>query len=296
MKIREMLNNAIEYVKKENKDIQDVELKCKLILLGYLNISKESYVIIQNEKIDREQSKKYLNLIKNLILNIPIEYILHNTIFMGNIYYINENVLIPRLDTEIVVSESINLIKENNIKSVLDLCAGSGVIGITVADKANISKIDFIDISDKAIDVLNINISNILGKKENLEINVVKSDIFNNYKNKVDLIISNPPYIKTKDILLLDESVKKEPLIALDGGEDGLDLYIKIINEGYTYLNISEFTGYMALEIGYDQNKNIKEIVKNFNNNNNNIKIKIIKEIKDFENRDRCIILQYYQI
>ena len=155
----------------------------------------------------------------------------------------------------------------NKDSKVLDLCTGSGAIGITVKLKSN-ATVTVSDISDKAIDVCSKN-----AKDLGAEINVIKSDLFTDIKGEFDVVISNPPYIKSSDIKGLDLDVLKEPILALDGGLDGLDFYRKIADNCYNYLTSG---GYLFLECGYDQANDIKNIFETYNNYS---EIEIIKDI-----------------
>ena len=160
--------------------------------------------------------------------------------FMKMNFYVDENVLIPRSDTEILVEEVINISKKINAKKILDLCTGSGAIAISLAKYIENSEITAVDISKKALEIARTNAKN--NDVEN-QITFVESDLFKNLKeDKYDVIVSNPPYIKREVIKKLNKDVQKEPIIALDGGYDGLDFYRKIINESEKYL---KFNGYL---------------------------------------------------
>ena len=162
---------------------------------------------------------------------------------------------------------------------ILDLCTGSGCIAISLKKYIENSKIYAIDISEEALKVAKQNAIN-----NEADITFLKSDIFSNIKEeKFDIIVSNPPYIKTEVINNLDKEVKKEPLIALDGGNDGLYFYKKIIEEGYKFLNEN---GTIFFEIGYDQKDEIINIVKN------DTKYEVVKTKKDLGNNDRIIVIR----
>ena len=178
--------------------------------------------------------------------------------FMRMNFFVNEDVLIPRPDTESLVEEVISIAKRINAKKILDLCTGSGVIAISLAKYIKNSEITAVDISKKA---LNIAKKNAINNNVQNQITFVESNLFEKIKKeKYDVIVSNPPYIRRNVIKTLDKEVQREPKIALDGGYDGLDFYRKIINKSDEYL---KFKGYLCLEIGYDQKIDVIELIEN---------------------------------
>ena len=196
-------------------------------------------------------------------------------------FFVDKNVLIPRQDTEILVEEVIKIAQKNNSKKILDLCTGSGAIAVSLAKYLPQSEITAIDISNEAIQIAKKNA--ITNNVEN-QITFINSDMFTNLnEEKFDIIVSNPPYIKTDVINNLDNQVKNEPYIALDGGKDGLDFYKKIINESYAYLKCN---GYLCLEIGFDQKIDVIELIEN------TTQFKETYSKKDLYDNDRIIITQ----
>ena len=278
-------------------------------LLKFCLKADDRYLIIHNnDKIDKGKQKQiflYANEIKN---GVPIQYVINEQDFMGQAFYVNENVLIPQPDTEVVVQCAINKIKElmntnnknepikhNQIK-VLDLCTGSGAIGISIKKYfGEYVNVTLSDISNKALDVAKINAKRILDNQNVTEQNsskkIIKNNIFSiesnvnfflffmfqNVKGNFDIIVSNPLYIKSKLIDELDKDVKNEPHIALDGGSDGLKFYKIIKSEINHFLNKN---GYLILEIGYDQKEDVQKMFENS------------KCIKDYAGNDRVIILR----
>ena len=193
-------------------------------------------------------------------------------------FYVDENVLIPQPDTETLVEEVINEYKEKKC-DILDLCTGSGAIAISLAKYINESNIVASDISMKALQIAKLNAEKNLVRKK---IEFIESDMFNKiYKDDFDIIVSNPPYIKTKVIEKLDRQVKNEPYIALDGGADGLKFYKIIIENAYKYIKNE---GKVFLEIGYDQKNELINLFKE-NNHYENIYSK-----KDLGGNDRIIV------
>ena len=182
----------------------------------------------------------------------PLQYIFRSAPFYGYKYYVDERVLIPRIDTEILVEYADTFIKSSNVSSLLDLCSGSGCIGITLARHNPTIKVTLSDISIGACDVCRINSRGI----PNIE--VVNGDMFMAVGNRqFDIITINPPYIRSSDIISLDEDVRKEPRLALDGGDDGLMFYRQIASE---YRNHLVKGGLLFCEIGHDQAEQVSAL------------------------------------
>lgn len=224
--------------------------------------------------------KKYLILRLN---NMPLNKIAKSIFFYTNKFYINNNVLAPRKETEILVEKVIqyaNVKKLQNPK-ILDLCCGSGVIGLSLARHIEGSNVVLSDVSLSAIKVAKKNQKKLQLKKST---NIIKSNMFQGLKNEngFDIIVSNPPYIKTEDIELLDESVKNyDPILALDGGEDGLNFYKQIAKNAKNYLAAK---GKLFLEIGFNQGQELKQL---FETSGFNVSIH-----KDYSNLDRILIAE----
>lgn len=255
MLIKEAIRKGMIALKTNN--IQEPNLKSRLLMQYILNKPRQYMLIHDNEELTNKQEKAYLENIEKMIKGVPLQHITHSQEFMKMNFYVNEKVLIPRPDTEILVEEVINIAKKTNAKKILDLCTGSGAIAISLAKYIENSQITAVDISEEALRIAKLNAVN-----NNVEdkITFVKSDLFENIvKEKYDIIVSNPPYIKKDFMKKLDKEVQQEPYIALDGGYDGLDFYRKIISEGYQYL---KFKGYLCMEIGYDQKQEVFDIIK----------------------------------
>lgn len=288
--LKDFIDSYISDNKKNNIDIDKDECfsnVAKLLDIPHSKIFIEQQTIILDKK---KQKKLTNNLNKIYVKKIPIQYILGYTYFYNEKYIVNKNVLIPRNDTEILVETACRYIKTENLKNLLDMCCGSGAVGISIAKNSNIEKIDFVDISKRALKVT----------KKNLLLNdviqnntVICSDLFKKFEKgflknvKYDIIVSNPPYISTSVIDTLSEYVKKEPVIALDGGKNGLDIYIKIIKDSIKYLNDN---GLLIFEIGYDE----KEVLTKYINSLGYFEV--IEKIKDYGGNDRVIVCRFLRI
>ena len=263
----------------KNENIEEPKLKSRLLMQYILNKPRQYVVVNDMKNLTEKQEYEYFELIKKLKQNIPIEHITHQKEFMKLNFFVNENVLIPRQDTEILVEEVIKIAKRINAKKILDLCTGSGAIAVSLAKYIPDSDITAVDISNVALKVAKKNA--IANEVEN-QITFVCSDLFENLANeKFDIIVSNPPYIKENVIKELDIQVQNEPSIALNGGKDGLDFYRKIIKEVFQYL---KFEGYLCLEIGFDQKVDVVELIENEE------KFENTYSKKDLYGNDRVII------
>lgn len=252
--IQENLKNAIQTLKE--KQLEEPMLKARLLLCYILKVEKEYLVIHSQKEMRRQEEEKYQKALQKLIEGYPLQYITHHQEFMKLNFYIDENVLIPRADTEVTVEEVITYCKEQEKRNlrVLDLCTGSGAIAISVKKYVPNCEVVAVDISRNAIEVAKRN-----AKQNEVDIIWVLSNLFEEVKGHFDVIVSNPPYIKKEVIKTLDKQVQCEPILALDGGEDGLDFYKKIIEQAPDYLKEN---GKIFLEIGYDQKQEVLEIIE----------------------------------
>lgn len=256
MTIRETIRRGMIELKSNN--INTPKLKARLLMQYILNKPRQYLLVYDDQILTLRQEVNYFKAIKKLIKGVPLQHITHQQEFMKMNFYVDENVLIPRPDTEILVEEVIEIAKKTNAKKILDLCTGSGAIAISLAKYIENSNITAVDISEKALNVAEKNAKTNLVQNQ---ITFVKSDLFQSLpQEKYDIIVSNPPYIKKDVIKTLDKDVRKEPRIALDGGSDGLDFYKKIIKQGYEFL---KYKGYLCLEIGYDQKIDVIELIEN---------------------------------
>lgn len=279
MTISEAIKKGMIELKNEN--IEEPKLKSRLLMQSTLNQTRQYVIVNDMEELEKNKEEQYFSAIKILKKGIPIEHITHQKEFMKLNFFVDKNVLIPRQDTEILVEEVIKITQKTNAKKILDLCTGSGAIAVSLAKYLPQSEITAIDISNGALKIAK---KNAVSNNVENQITFISSDMFTNLnEEKFDIIVSNPPYIKTNVIENLDIQVKNEPHIALDGGRDGLDFYKKIINESYQYL---KYNGFLCLEIGFDQKIDVIEIIENTNNFDRTY------SKKDLYDNDRIIITQ----
>ena len=276
MKIKELLLYGINLLNENN--IEDGNLISNLLLQKVLNVGKTDLVVKENEEVTLSFENNYKLFLEKIIKGVPLQYITNQQYFYGYKFFVDENVLIPQPDTEILVEEVIK--KYSNVENlkILDMCTGSGCIGITLKKKLNNAFVTLTDISDLALEVASKN-----AKDNDIEVKIIKSDMFENIDKKYDVIVSNPPYIKTNIIKDLSKDVQNEPYIALDGGEDGLKFYKIFALNAYKYLNKE---GCLFLEIGYDQKEEVIDLFKVTN------KYGKIECIKDLSGNDRVIVVK----
>ena len=254
MQIKDVMRKGM--IKLKTNGVKEPNLKSRLLMQYILNKPREYLLVNDNKELTLRQNVDYFKAIEKLIDGIPLQHITHQQEFMKLMFYVDENVLIPRSDTEILVEEVIKIAKKINAKKILDLCTGSGVIAISLAKYIKEAQITATDISEKALRIARLNARN---NNVDDKITFISSNLFQNIpEEKYDIIVSNPPYIKRKVIESLDKEVKKEPIIALDGGKDGLEFYKKIVYTAYEYL---KYKGYLCLEIGYDQKKEVIDLI-----------------------------------
>lgn len=228
----------------------------------------------------QKRCDEYFGMISERAKRIPLQHILGYTDFMGMRFLVNSDVLIPRQDTEILAEEALRCIHDG--MSILDLCTGSGCILISLLKYTNDCTGLGADISTKALEVAKKNRDVILNDKENVICEFVESDMFSAIPidRKFDIIVSNPPYICTKVIDSLEPEVKDhDPMIALDGGTDGLDFYRIIVDEAFARLIPG---GKLLLEIGYDQGEEVSKLLEDKGYTD-------IKVIKDYAGLDRVV-------
>lgn len=276
MNIKESLKQAVELLKQAN--IEDCFVIARVLLADTLKVSKEHLITHDLQEIGAVQQQQYSCYIKEIIEGTPLQYITKKQEFMKLEFYVDKAVLIPRPDTEIVVEEAIRIAKKQSHAKILDLCTGSGAIGISIAKYVEGSEVVLADISKEALQIAKRNVEQNQVEKQ---VSLIETDLFSNIKGKFDFIVSNPPYIKTKEIDTLAKDVQSQPRLALDGGENGLKCYTKIIQEAYQYLKPN---GYLCLEIGYNQKEQVIGLLEEANH------YKEIQSKKDLGRKDRVVI------
>lgn len=278
MKIQELLKFGYDTLKKVN--IDTYMLDTQLILAEVLKVDKLFIITNRDMTVEDKIADEYIRLIKLREKKMPVKYIIKQAEFMGIDFFIKEGVLIPRGDTEILVEETLKEIKINSYKSICDVCCGSGAIGVAIAYYEEATNVICYDISDIALEVTKENVNK---HKLNHRIEVNKSDLLSDAiknKEKFDVVVSNPPYIKKDIIDTLMEDVKNyEPFIALCGGEDGLYFYRKLVIQSKEVLNIG---GTLLFEIGYDQKEEVMKLMKDTG-------FKDVICIKDLSCNDRVV-------
>ncbi|MBE6081827.1 peptide chain release factor N(5)-glutamine methyltransferase [Acidilutibacter cellobiosedens] len=283
MEIKDLIRMGIK--KLDRRKYSNPPLECVLLLAYLLDVDKTYIYIHNNEEVPSSVEDKYFSLIDERRKGYPIQYILKEKEFMGISFYIEEGVLIPRPDTEVLVQYVLDYIdekyKEGDIK-VVELGTGSGCISLSIAYYNKNVFVYSVDIDKKANAVAEENSRRL---KLSDRVKILEGDLFQGIKNmglknSVDIIVSNPPYIPEDEIFGLQDEIKKyEPLWALDGGEDGLNYYRRIIPQSKEYL---KNRGILVFEMGFDQGRKIKELMEKGNFRNINI-------LKDLQGLDRVI-------
>ena len=254
------------------------KLDAEVLLSNVLKKNIVELIIDKATKINQDEFILYKKFIKRRKLGEPIAYILNKKEFWKNTFFVDQNVLIPRPDTEVIIEEILKLISKDEKKFILDIGTGSGCIIISIANERPNLICTAIDISKKALKVAKINakIHHIKNR-----IKFYNSSVDNFFKGKYDLIVSNPPYISNLKIKYLEKDiVGYEPLVSLKGGPDGSSILNKVIKRSSSLIKIG---GKLVLEIGYDQKFKIMYLLKKEN-------FYINKIVKDYAGNDRCVI------
>ena len=275
MEILELINHGSRQLK--DKRIYSHKLDSEILLSKVLNKTREELLINLNQKIAPQEISDFNKLVDRRSSKEPIAYILKKKEFWSKSFLVNNNTLIPRPETELMVEKIVKIFKTKDI-FVLDIGTGTGCILLSILSELKNSKGIGLDISSKAIQIANVNSSK---HKLTQRTKFYKRSLNEIYHNKFDLIVSNPPYIMKKDIKNLNEDIKKfEPKLALDGGNDGLDVIKKVIYKSRSILKIK---GMLALEIGNEQFKRVSKILKS-----NRFKTRYL--VKDYRENIRCIL------
>ena len=253
--------------------VPDVKTDAWLLFEYVAKIDRNYYYTYIDEEITEQTLAEYECALKKRAERIPVQYITGETEFMGLPFQVNSNVLIPRQDTETLVEEALKVIRPG--MKVLDMCTGSGCIIISIMHFAKEIEGFASDISRHAINLAKEN-----AKMNNVSVTFETGDLFDHIRGNYDVIVSNPPYIRTEEIpKLMPEVQNFEPVQALDGKEDGLYFYRRIVEEAKEYLNTN---GFLLFEIGYDQGKEVSELMENAGYKN-------VKVIKDLAGNDRVV-------
>ena len=279
-----LLDKSVQYL--EKNDIQEGKLIAEIVFSHVLNIDRMMLFTKYRDDIEDEEIEKIRYFIQKIGREkFPVQYLLNEQEFYGRKFYVDKGVLIPRQDTEILVEKMIDILKDKVLKNeihpkILDIGAGSGIIGITAALEIESSYVLGVDISDKALETAQKN-------KEILKVSNIKflkSDLFENVEfREFDMIVSNPPYISLNEVgIMSDDTLLHEPSEALFAENDGLYFYYEICQKASDYL--ADF-GYLLFEIGYKQGKNVAKIMASSG-------FKNIEVVKDLAGLDRVVIGQ----
>ena len=273
--IHKILDTGIQKLKKGN--ISSSVLDAEIILSNILNIQKEDLILEKKINVSNDEAERFYHLINRRLKKEPIAYVLNKKEFWNDNFFVNNNTLIPRPETELMVEKLINYSKGKNLR-ILDIGTGSGCIIISLLKELKKSKGVGLDINSRALSVAKINL---IKSKLSNRLRLVNKSIDDYNDTKFDIIVSNPPYIERNQIKNLMEDIKYyEPKSALDGGNDGLDVIKKVIYKSRTILKNK---GLLAIEIGKGQDKKVSQILRN-----NKFREKFL--IKDYQSNIRCIL------
>lgn len=259
-------------------------LDAELLLMKVLNFTKTELFTKDTIFLTKKEQEKYEFLIEERKKGVPVQYLLGECEFMGLPFYVNESVLIPRPDTEILVETVLEYYQKKSFQNILDIGTGTGCIAVSIAHYTNM-QVYAVDISENALKMAQQN-----AKINHVNIEFIESNLFlsfpETFHHTFDVIVSNPPYICTEEIENLMTEVKDfEPRLALDGGKDGLFFYREIMEQSQKFLKKN---GYLFFEIGWEQAEQVKEMMKL--NGFENIEVR-----KDLAGLDRVILGKYRQ-
>ena len=239
----------------QEQEIENSQLDAWLLMEYVCQISRTWYFLHEEEQPGEDEEKQYIALIRKRGEHIPLQQLTHEAYFYGMKFYVDENVLAPRPDTEILVEQVLEKLPVDQETEILDLCTGSGCILLSILENRKEARGTGTDLSEKALAVAERN-----GRELGIKARWIHSDLFEKIQGQYHAIVSNPPYIRTDVIQGLMEEVRLyEPYMALDGHEDGLYFYRKIIAQAGTYLKPQ---GLLAFEIGYDQGEAVSSLMK----------------------------------
>ena len=272
MTLREALALGRDLLKQS--EIEEYETDAWLLLEAACGCTRNDLYLHGNEPLLEEKEVLYKEYLEKRQKRIPVQHITGVQCFMGLDFFVTPDVLCPRLDTEVLIEEALKRIKPGS--RILDMCTGSGCIILSLLHYAKECTGTAVDLSEKALAVARKNAKNL-----EKECTFIHSDLFENIQGKYDVIISNPPYIATKEIEALEPEVRiHEPMMALDGKEDGLFFYRKIVSASVDYLKPE---GWLMFEIGYDQGEAVSEMMKMSGYTD-------VRVVKDLAGLDRVVI------
>jgi len=276
MDIRNTIEKASIFLKEKN--IKSYLIDSELLLSKVISKDRKYIILNHNKSLEKSTINSFNELVKQRSLGKPVAYLLGKKFFWKDEFKVNNDVLIPRPDTEIIVEQVLKITKNKSNLRILDIGVGSGCILLSILREKNKFSGVGIDISKKSLNICKINTHKLKLAKR---VKFFKSDIDNFNYGKYDLIISNPPYINKFDLKYLDKDViDYEPKHALDGGLDGLSEIRKVINKSSELIKIK---GLLILEIAFDQRKKVEKLLRKKG-------FYINKIIKDYSNNDRCIV------
>ena len=238
--------------------IEETALDARLLLEAVCGTDRNDLLVHGEQQVAPEAEEKYLNWIRQRAEHIPLQQLTGEQGFMGLTFNVNEHVLIPRQDTEILVEEVLKELHDG--MRVLDMCTGSGCILLSLLHYSNDCEGLGVDLSDEALEVAGRNVLKVLTPEKAEHAHFLQSDLFEKVEGKFEIIVSNPPYIASAEVeKLMPEVRDHEPRMALDGTEDGLYFYRRIIEEAGKHLVSS---GMLFFEIGYDQGQAVSELMR----------------------------------
>jgi len=262
----------------KSKSIKTAQLDAEILMARVLGANREYIILNNNKKLEDQNFENFKSLIKERANRKPIAYLLNKKFFWNNEFYVNKNTLIPRPDTEIIIEQILKFTKNKNTLNILDIGVGSGCILLSILNERKKFTGTGIDISKNSLDICKINAKKLLVEKRT---KLYKSDVDKFTQGKYDLIVSNPPYIKSSSLKYLENDVLKfEPKLALDGGLDGLLVIRKVIKKSSELIKRN---GKFFLEIGFDQKNKVIKLL-------NEKGFYINSTIKDYAKNDRCIV------
>lgn len=289
---REAYEYGVEQLEAEG--IENADCDIRILLEDLCGVDREELFIQGDKVISRRETEIFMNAVNKRMGHYPVQYITGKQEFMGLTFTVNQNVLIPRMDTEILVEEVMRQLNDGS--RILDMCTGSGCILLSLLYYSNDCEGVGVDISEEALDVAKDNAGRLIlddtfdllfktggmGKKhlDEDKIEFIQSNLFNDVRGRFDIIVSNPPYIRSDVIPALMEEVRDyEPILALDGKDDGLYFYRKIIEKSPDYLNPG---GLLFFEIGYDQAHDVVALMEKAG-------FKDVTVVQDYAHLDRVV-------